>query len=275
MTEDDYPRDLTTRRVYRWIERQAIEHGALFLFTATSTIEMYLQRYPGLQREKCILLPNGYDEQDFRTLPAPPAQQGSNQRPLRLLHSGLIYREERDPRPLFQALAKLKTEGQIDASSLQIDLRASGEEAYFAGLIQEMGIEDLVHLLPALPYHESLRDSTSADGLLLFQGITCNHQIPAKAYEYFRLRKPVLALTRHEGDTAALLQAVGGATIVDMYDPEAISLTLLGFLQDLRQSTHPLADPDKTRRYERRSQAFELADRLRHLIGEDDAVRGE
>jgi glycosyltransferase involved in cell wall biosynthesis len=266
MTEDDYPRDERTRRIYRRIERQAIRDGSLFLFTAISTIDMYLKRYPELPPEKCILLPNGYDEEDFRSLRAAPMNPLSKERPLRLLHTGLIYPEERDPRPFFQALSRLRTEGKINAASLQVDLRASGEEQYFAKELQTLGIGDIVHLLPVVPYQEALQEAAAADALLLLQGITCNHQIPAKSYEYLRLQRPILALTTHEGDTAALLRDTGGATIVSMYDADAICESLLVFLESVRRGDHSLPDPNKTSRFARRNQALELGRRLNEIM---------
>jgi glycosyltransferase involved in cell wall biosynthesis len=265
MTEDDYPRDERTRLVYRRIEAQAIRGGSLFLFTAVSTIDMYLRRYPELSREKCILLPNGYDEEDFRELPLASEGPIPQTRPLRLLHAGLIYPEERDPRPFFQALSRLKKDSRVDAARLQINLRASGEERYYAGLLRELGLEEIVHLLPPVPYRQILQEGATADALLLFQGVTCNHQIPAKAYEYMRLRRPVLALTTHEGDTSALWRDVGGATIVDMYDADAIYRALLEFLESVRRGTHPLPDPGKTSRFARRNQAHELGGLLDRL----------
>jgi len=266
MTEDDYPRDERTRRIYRKIERQAILHGSLFLFTAASTIDMYLKRYPELRPEKCILLPNGYDEEDFRSLRAAPAGPPSPERPLQLLHTGLIYPEERDPRPFFQALSRMKTEGKINAANLRVDLRASGEEEYYEKQLQALGIQDIVRLLPPLPYQEALQEAASADALLLFQGVSCNHQIPAKSYEYLRLRRPILALTTHEGDTAALLRDVGGATITSMYDAASIYESLLTFLQSVRHGDHSLPNPDKSSRFARRSQALELGRHLNALM---------
>jgi len=259
MTEDDYPRDARTRKVYRWIESQAIRYGSLFLFTAPQTIDMYLKRYPNLDPGKCILLRNGYDEEDFASLQTAPPQPVPNSRPLRILHAGLLYPEERDPRPFFTALSRLKSEGKLNASTLQVDLRASGEENYYAGLLKELAIEDIVHLLPPVSYRTVLHEGVTADGLLLLQGVTCNHQIPAKAYEYMRLRRPILALTTNEGDTAALLREAGGATIANMYDTDDIYRSLLRFEESVRQGNHALADSTKTSLYSRREQARELA----------------
>lgn len=266
MTEDEYPRDPRTRRMFRAIEAAAMRHGSLFLFTASSTIAMYLQRYPDLDPKRCILLPNGYDEEDFRFLSDLSASSSRHNGTVRLVHAGLMYPEERDPRPFFQAVSELKREGRLDAANFRVDLRAAGEEKYYAQILDEMNITDLVHLLPPLPYQQALRDAAAADGLLLFQGVTCNHQIPAKAYEYMRLRRPILALTTHEGDTAALLRDTGGATIVDMYSADAIRKALPDFIRELGSNSHPLADPEKTARYARRNQARELAGHLDELV---------
>ena len=266
MTEDDYPRDERTRRVYRKIESAAISHGSLFLFTATSTMEMYLKRYPKLSPEKCVVLPNGYDEDDFHDLKFTRIGPIPIERPLRFLHAGLIYREERDPRPLFYALSRLRKAGKIDSTSLQITLRAAGEDEYYSGLLRELDIQDIVLLRPHLPYRQSLQEAAASDALLLMQGVSCNHQIPAKAYEYLRLGRPILALTTHEGDTAALLRDSGGATIVEMDNADKIYETLSAFLDKLKRGDHSLPDSGKTSRYARRSQAKQLSGYLEQVI---------
>ena len=268
MTEENYPADPLTWRICRWIERQAIKHGSSLIFTAESAKLMYLARYPKLSPERCSVICNGYDEEDFSFLEVGGSFEESPTLPIRLLHAGLIYPEERDPRPFFRALARLKREDRVNSERLRIDLRASGSESYYADIIRELGIADIVHLLPALPYRESLRDGANAHGLLLLQAGSCNHQIPAKAYEYMRLQKPILALTPETGDTAALLREVGGATIMDLADENALYSTLPAFLNRLYSGEHPLPDWNKTQRYSRRSQALELAKCLERLFPE-------
>ncbi len=260
MTEEDFPKDPVTRRIYRWIERKAIRHGSQLIFTAPATIRMYLERYPSLSPDRCLFLPNGYDESDFEGL----APRHTVHDQIRLLHSGLIYPWERDPIPFFRALARLKAEGQISSRTLSIDLRASGAEAKFQKDVEELGIQDLVHFLPALPYRASLQDAAEADCLLLLQAACCDHQIPAKAYEYLRLNKPILGLTTHTGDTAGLLSEAGGATIVDIADENAVCSALPAFLRSVRSGNHPL--PRATEAYSRYSQAQRLAECMSGVI---------
>jgi hypothetical protein len=104
-----------------------------------------------------------------------------------------------------------------------------------------------------------LLDTSRTDGLLLFQAANCNHQIPAKVYEYLRLAKPILALTSPAGDTASLLAEAGGATIVDLKDEDAIVAVLPAFLNRIRDGSHPLPDRQKVLSYTRRSGTAELA----------------
>jgi hypothetical protein len=157
-------------------------------------------------------------------------------------------------------------EGRINADSLTIDLRASGSEQYYSLLLRDFGIDDVVHLLPALPHREALKDTANADGLLLFQAASCNHQIPAKAYEYLRLEKPIFALTSMLGDTATLLKEAGGATIVDLADEGSIVRALPEFLDSIRNGTHALPDGLKVRKFTRRSQTAGLARHLDELL---------
>ncbi|MGH8064865.1 MAG: glycosyltransferase [Candidatus Entotheonellia bacterium] len=263
MTEENYPRDPLTRSSYRWIERKVVKHGTCLIFTATSTLDMYLTRYPSLCPNHCLVIPNGYDEEDFEGLTIPSANLHSH--PMRLLHAGVLYPDDRDPRAFFRALARLKQDGLTDVKNLSVDLRAAGSESYYSGMLKELAIDDLVHLLPALPHRQALQDCADADGLLLFQAASCNHQIPAKVYEYLRLRKPILALTDATGDTAALLRETGGATIVDLADEQAIYLALPQFLRSAGQGRHPMPDQEQVGRYARSNQASELASCLSRL----------
>lgn len=262
MTEEGYPRDARTRRVWRWLEKKAVSHAARLILTTTSTRHMYLERYPHLPPGKCLLIPNGYDEEDFSSLDLSERRPSTDARPLRLLHTGLIYPEERDPRPFFRALGRLKREGKVTSASLSIAFRASGSEDLYQRIINELEIADMIELQSHVPYHQSLQECADSDGLLLFQAANCDHQVPAKAYEYLRVGRPIFALTTHTGDTAGLLNEVGGATIVNLANEEAIYQGLPVFLAALRSGTHPCPDARKIRRYARRSQVEELATHL-------------
>lgn len=274
MSEEGYPK-ATERRIRLWIERKAIRHASRIIFTADSTRRMYLERYPELSRDRCVVIPNGYDEEDFVSLVERPSAPIPDNQPVRLLHTGLVYPEERDPRPFFQALARLKQEGKINPDTLRIAFRAAGSEDLFQDIVSALGITDLIEFQPHVPYRQALQECADADGLLIFQAANCDHQIPAKAYEYLRLRKPLFALTSYSGDTAALLRDAGGSSIVNLADQNEIYQALPEFLNAVRTASHPLPRPEKVVQYARRSQAQMLADCLNDVKYHPAALRQE
>lgn len=270
MTEDHYPRDPRTKRCYQWIERNSLSQSARSVFTAGSTKNMYLSRYSWLKNESCLVIPNGFDELDFQTFDMDKVVATDRQAPLRLVHAGVVYPEERDPRPLFKAVAKLKVDGLLHANMLRIEFRGSGSEDMYTTILHALDITDIIHLLPSLPYRESLEDCALSDALLLLQGASCNHQIPAKAYEYLRLQKPVLALTDNQGDTASLLRECGGATICNLHDEAVLYKEILAFLKKVRTGTHPIPENAMVEKYSRKCQAGALA---RYLDQTTESVR--
>jgi glycosyltransferase involved in cell wall biosynthesis len=269
ISDVDYPRDPLIRRVWRSIERKCMRHASRVIVTTESTRKRYLERYPDLLTpEKCIFIPNGYDEEDFRGLRIRPAVPIPERRPIRLVHSGLLYPTERDPQHLFRAVSYMKRRGRISADTLRIVLRAPGTVDLYRQLLRDNNIDDIVTLEPHLAYPEALQECADADGLLLFQAADFDLQIPAKAYEYLRLGKPIFALTTQTGDTAALLREVGGATIVNLTDEFDIYGGLNGFLEALLSGTHPTPDAQRLQRYSRRLQARELAKCFSELMEE-------
>jgi len=266
MTEEGYPREKFTRNCYLWIEKKTVEQASKIVFTADSTKDMYLNRYPKLSESRCEVIQNGYDEEDFGFLKNEVATQVSSKVPIRLVHAGLVYPQERNPRPFFKALARLKKEGKILSSALQVELRGAGTEDMYHPLLKELEIDDIIFLLPPLPYRESLEDCLHASAFLVFQGGDCNHQIPAKVYENLRMGKPILALTDHLGETAKLLAHCGGATVLDMADEQIIYEGLPVFIAKVHERKHLLPDRIKVSLFARRSQAQQLAEIFQTVI---------
>ncbi|HUJ80612.1 MAG TPA: hypothetical protein VLW83_01950, partial [Candidatus Acidoferrales bacterium] len=96
----------------------------------------------------------------------------------------------------------------------------------------------------------------------------CDHQIPAKTFEYLRLRRPILALTSETGDTAAVLHSTGGATILDLASEEAIYGSLPSFFDTIANGNHPMPDDGTVQKYSRRSQAAAVAQCLSQVLNE-------
>lgn len=233
MTEAGYPADETKRRIYRRIETQAARHAASLVFTSPGTLEGYRSRFPDCAHGLWRLVENGFDEEVFETAEARVATNERATEPGRcvLLHSGVIYPNERDPRHFFEAIGTLKARGRVSPTSLEVRLRATGHDAHIQSLIDEHGVSDIVRICPRLPYEEAIREMIGVDGLLIMQASNCNHQTPAKVYEYLRAGPPVLALTDSNGDTARLLRQWPHAMVTELNDARAIEGALPDFMR--------------------------------------------
>ena len=268
ITEPGYPRDARTWRVHRRLEERFVRRSERVIFTTEGTRTMYAERYRDLPAARWAVIENGFDEENFLD-----AELGLDRAPLgspgqiTLLHSGILYPEERNPRAFFGALRALKERGEISAESLHVLLRATGTDELYRPMLASYGLEDIVGLEPAVGYRDALREMLRADGLLLFQAGMCNHQIPAKMYEYMRAGRPLFALTDPVGNTAQALRAAGVSSIVNIADQGDIERGLSGFLDELRAGRAAGVAREIAAKNSRRARTAELAGLLDEVAG--------
>lgn len=267
MVDDIYPSNPMRRRVHQWIEQQTMRICACACFTAPGTLAMYSQRYPMISADALHLIPNGYDEQNFRDVEATLTAISDRQtRPLVLIHSGTLYPVERDPSAFFKAVMTLKERGFLSCSDVRIILRATGSDLHYKREIHQYGIQDMVIVESPLGYKDALREMLEADGLLIFQAGNCNHQIPAKLYEYLRTGKPILGFVDSMGDTAALLREMHISTIMPLDDAESIAGGLLAFIKAIKSGTAPRPNPQMITRHSREQGTALLAGVLNKVL---------
>lgn len=266
MTKNGYPHDSLTRMIRRWIEIHTIKACDYAVFTTTGALSMYADRYPKVSRHRWVLIPNGYDERDFFDTELTPTTTPSSDTRMILVHSGLLYRSERDPTFFLSALADLRKDGKISPSKLKIIFRASGDEEYYSQQLRQHDLHDIVFFEKPIPHRDALKEMCTVDGLLIFQSSQFNHQIPAKVYEYLRAQRPIFAITDPQGETASLLRSVGIDTIVPFTSKELIKEGLLRFLRDLNQHRAPTVNYNIIRNHSRRSHTKALAKLLDNSV---------
>jgi hypothetical protein len=269
MFEEEFVTDPKMRRFFRWIESQAKERAALATFASPGMRDLYAARYPDWQGDRLITLENGYDEENFKNLPA--VEPRTDRSRITLLHSGTIYPDARDPRAFFAALGKLAARGAMTAANTRIVLRATGHDDFVRGHIREQRLEGIVELAPSVPYSEALREMVSVDGLILMQAANSNYQTPAKLYEYLRAGRPILALTDPRGDTAATLRAVDLGEVYALNDAAAVERGLTEFISAVRAGTARGCALDAAQQFSRRSQTQRLAGLLDRVWSEQQA----
>jgi glycosyltransferase involved in cell wall biosynthesis len=260
MAQDGYPADPKTRQHFLRIEEEALRKAMRSVFVTPGAAELYRRRYPDVPLERTTIIENGYDEEAFAQLDAVrdnggPLVPGA----ITLLHSGVVYTSERDPTQFFQALRRMLDTGSLQPGELRVRLRASAHEASLAPLIERYGLAEVVELAPPIPYRDALCEMRRADCLLVLQASNCNAQVPAKVYQYVRCGRPIVGLTDHAGDTAAVLRRAGLRDIARLDSVDEIASVLRRFLDEVRHGTAALPDERRVLESSRLNRTRELA----------------
>lgn len=240
MTQERYPTNPWIRRSFTSIEEKTVRNAACSVFTTPGAFDMYRARYPECA-DRMAVLENGFDEESFSGLgnTSDPLVPGA----VVLLHSGIVYPQERDPRALFQALERLKAAGRVNGDKLKIRFRAAEHEDLIRSLRDKHGLGSMIEVCPPLPYREALAEMMRSDALLVLQSAGCNGQIPAKIYEYLRAKRPILCLADPAGNTAGVARGAGLQDIARLESVEEIEQILPGFLERLARGV--VATPDE------------------------------
>lgn len=221
----------TYGRVHRWVDRKVIENASQIVFATGPMNTLYQSKYPQLEDARVSVIENGFNESVFEPLLA-AAESASGpveddaKSSLRLLHSGALYPNGRDPKPLFKALDAYHKQKADDQPEIKVAFRGSQSTPEYDSLISSLEIGEFVEFLPPIPYEASIQEMTQADALLLIQGSVFHYQIPGKAYEYIASRKPVLALTSEGGASATLFDGVEQSLFADSDDERSIAKAL-------------------------------------------------
>lgn len=268
MAHDGYPADPVLWRSFAAVERKVFARAARCTFTTPGAARLYAQRFPAAA-DRLRVIENGYSEAAFQQAERAVRMEGANAPPSTaaapaagprvLLHSGVVYPDWRSPARLFEALAAAKVAGRVDAARLRLRLRATAHDDFVLALARRLDVADLVEVAPPLPYADALAEMLRADALLLLQSNDCNDQIPAKAYEYLRARRPVLTLADLAGDTAQLMRRAGLPRIAALEDGPGVAAVLDRFLDDLFHGRAALPAASAIAAASRESRTGELA----------------
>lgn len=147
-----------------------------------------------------------------------PARTG----PIRVLHAGDLYLK-RDPAPFFEALAGGIRAGRLAATDLELVFMGAGAGGSGAHAVEPLaarhGLAGAVRIVPAQPLEVARRQMAEADVLLLLAQAQPT-QVPNKLYDYLGARRPIIAYVDREGESAAILESVGGHCLVPADAPE-------------------------------------------------------
>lgn len=243
------------------LESRCLKSADSVVYCKQSTYDTVMEQFEGLDRKKFVLIPNGYDLEDFRK-----QDRNDGSHPFRIVYTGkLTNRYCYSPRSFFSALKALLEEKVISAGEVEVLLAGIASQEHL-DLIGENGLQKIVRHLGYLDHEKSTELVQSADALLLIvesplgraASEAYSGSMPAKIFEYLCTGKPILGIVP-EGAEADILRKSRLGLIARSNDLASVKRALAELLGRRGSEQHPDPDWDFIRTFDRRLLAGQLA----------------
>lgn len=216
----------------------------------------------GAEPGRCVVIPNGFDEEDFALACAAPRTPGP---PLRLVHIGTFHPADlpagvthdtptrvrnrqlvplgRTGFYLLQAVARWRDEvgAETARASLAVELFGQVDRTH-RELIDRLRLTELVTLHGYVPHRASIAALLAADAVFVpLHGVPAGERalvVPGKLYEALASERRVLAALP-AGDGADLVRSLGAGVVVSPTDVTEIAAAIAAMVADSRRAALP------------------------------------
>lgn len=249
-------------------EAQIVQAAARVTSVSQPINRAFLTRYPQLPAERFVVIPNGYDPQDFEKWDDQPSRMYSSAGDgyLKIVYTGSLYGSRQTARHFLHGL-RLAID-QLTEAKIRVQM-VGNFNPDVVGQISAMRLTGYVQLTGYQPHKKSIELLRSADLLLLIIGSGTGMEgvVTGKIFEYLAARKPILALVP-PGSAAELVCSARAGVVVPPDDVNAICSALVELYA--RWESHELkidSDQAVILPYDRRSLTGRLAAEFDQVSG--------
>jgi len=194
------------------LETRLLKYADKIIVCTEETRRGYLTFYPFIAKNKFAVITNGYDLEKFNDTKPEISDK------FRLVYTGKFY-SFREAQSFFESLRGFKNSSDIEV------IIAGDIVSDYREYVINQGLSDIVSFIGYQPHSRVVSLQKGSSILILF-GWPQGYQIPAKLFEYFAARKPILVIRYDEKDIAARWVQNYRRGIVVNNDPQEIGSAL-------------------------------------------------
>lgn len=166
--------------------------------------EKLLTDYPFLTYDEIIIIPHGFDPEDFNINIDDLVKEKTK---MRFTYSGLFY-ENNTPKYFLNAFKKLSIERPDITANIELEFVGLMRDEYIK-LINDLKLNEFVKIYGYLEHKEAIKKIMSSDILWMMVGKNVKNVdtiSTSKLYEYFGTRKPILGCVPDGAAKSALIE---------------------------------------------------------------------
>lgn len=218
------------------MEKAIMRRADIVIGNTPPLSQHYATKYDGIAPpDKFATVTNGYAIGDLQPFEGRTIGNGK----FTITHTGEFYEYLRAPDNFMIALSRLVSEGKISRDEVKVNFVGGGDytkSTKFGELLGRLGLSEVINSIDFVPHKQCIEFLYGSTTLLLLQPTPqFNLQIPAKAFEYIGIGKPILAITPGDGATAQLIKNTQTGVIVPQDNLESISNEIFHLYQEYKK----------------------------------------
>jgi glycosyltransferase involved in cell wall biosynthesis len=254
-TNIDFYEDLhltkITDHIHHRLEKKVVTAADVVVVVSKSMKEDFL----GLRPKKIEIIPNGFDEEDFRFIKPELDDKFT------ISHIGTLN-AARNPTVFWKVLNELCTENEQFKSDLLVQLIGKVDYSVIEEII-ENNLKDNFLKIDYFPHNEAIGMQMSSQVLLLLINRTNNAKgiVTGKLYEYLAAHRPILGIGPTDGDVSELLRNTQTGIMIDFDDEKLMKETLLQLYEQYKRKSLTVS-AESIEKFSRKNLTCDLANLL-------------
>jgi glycosyltransferase involved in cell wall biosynthesis len=258
------PRFVTAGAFDKKWERKLLRSASAVVFVTEASRNAYLASIDGLDASKCLVVPNGWDPEDFVVEPVSSAKSSvENHGKLVISFVGTIGWSAKPDAFLARFQEVLVRCPSLRERLLVRFIGPKSDEFRGAFTSFQNQFANSIELVEGVPKSAAIAEMRRAGALLLLLDSFYDNSVPGKLYEYLAAGAPILVFS-DTGLAGDLVRRLGAGLVVPTHDSFLLEAAFLRLLQEPRGYWQ---SPDRTAWLEDHSRSA-LATRMLKVLSD-------
>lgn len=218
----------------RKLEANILARAAKTIVTTRYAKENLIRRYQTVGHEDVMILPHGYDREDFKIKTAAKDERVK----FVITHCG-VFQDDCTPKYFLKALSAFITKNPSAKSKIEARFVGTMQPNH-AKFIHKYGLDGIAHCTGYVPHSEAIQELCESDALWL----TANNaeRLPGKLFEYIGAQKPLLVCAP-EGSIRRTAMDTKAAVTTAPTDVKAIETAIATLFEAWSKGELPTPNP--------------------------------